>query len=76
MVDFEDIKSEVCGFEGGKKDKQYLKLEHQLTQKLLKLDSIDNSNLISSSRFVFRTARKSAIQKIQSVLSALETKSL
>ena len=76
MADLDDIKSEVYGLKGGKKYKQYLKFKHQLTQKLLKLDSIDTSNLISASKVMFRTVRKSAIQKIQTVLSTLETKCL
>ena len=66
MTDFGDISLEVDGFKGEKKEKQYL------TQKLLNLDSIDTSNLNPESKVTFRTVRKSAIQKIQTVLSTLK----
>ena len=73
--DLEEIRCEVNGFSGGKNDKSYLKLEHLLTTKILKLDSIDTSSL-SLNKDVVRNQRKSAIKKIQAVIDDLEIKSL
>ena len=69
----ENIGLEVEKFNGNKKDKLYLKLEDQLTKKLLKLDGIDTSNLPPNTLIV-RTNRKSAVRKIQGIIDNLEAK--
>jgi len=73
VEDLENIGLEVEKFNGNKKDKLYLKLEDQLTKKLLKLDGIDTSNLPPNTLIV-RTNRKSAVRKIQGIIDNLEAK--
>ena len=73
MADLEEINLEVENFAGSEKNKLYLKIEDQLTKKLLKLDGIDTSDLPPNTLIV-RTNRKSAVRKIQGIIDKLEAK--
>jgi len=73
VADLEEINLEVENFAGSEKNKLYLKIEDQLTKKLLKLDGIDTSDLPPNTLIV-RTNRKSAVRKIQGIIDKLEAK--
>ncbi|CAM1312576.1 Uncharacterised protein PB.5945, partial [Pycnogonum litorale] len=64
-----DLKGKIEEFSGSVYDKNYLYLDEQLTQNMLKLDVIDTEG-----KDEVRKARKSTVQEIQRCLAKLEVK--
>ena len=63
------LKEEVEAYTGGRKEKQYLRLEELLTRLMLKLDRIE-----SEGRDDIRSARREAVHTIESILGLLESR--
>ncbi|XP_076812602.1 uncharacterized protein LOC143459366 isoform X1 [Clavelina lepadiformis] len=72
LADLEELEKEVDAFSGSRTDKQFLKLENLLTNKLLRLDEINATGAPGAEEI--RTERKAAIKQIQQTLDVLELK--
>ena len=72
MADLENLEKEVETFEGTPKDKAYLWLEHELTNKLLSLDKVSASGTPEENDV--RAERKDAVKRVQCLLDKLESK--
>ena len=73
LNDFDQLKSEIDSFAGHRADKQYLRLEHELTNKLLCLDSVSAVGAPEQIDEI-RAKRKAAVVQIQGALDMLESK--
>ena len=72
METFEKLETEVEGFVGTRKEKNYLRLEHELTNKLLSLDKVGVAGTQKENQI--RSERKAAINRVQRALDVLENK--
>jgi len=72
LHDIEQLEQSVNTFSGKKSDKIYLKLEEELTKKLLRLDEVNASGAPGEEEV--RAERKAAIRKVQQTLDVLELK--
>ena len=72
MADLKNLEKEVETFEGTPKDKAYLWLEHELTNKLLSLDKVSASGTPEEKDV--RAERKDAVKQVQCLLDKLESK--
>ena len=68
----EDLEAEVNSFSGTKEDKTFIRLEHELTNKLLRLDTVSAAG--SPGEDDIRSKRKAAIKRVQQTLDILELK--
>ncbi|KAM8780754.1 BAG family molecular chaperone regulator 5 [Rhynchonycteris naso] len=65
-----EIQGEVLSFDGNRTDKNYMRLEEELTKQLLALDAVDPQGEERC-----KAARKQAVRLAQSILSYLDLKS-
>lgn len=70
MQELDKLTPKVEGYQGGKKDKDYLYMEEMMTRLLLKLDNIE-----AEGKDEVRQARRQAVKKVQATLDQLELKS-
>ena len=68
----EEIEAEVNAFAGAKEDKVFIRLEHELTNKLLRLDTVSAAGAPGENDI--RSERKAAIKRVQQTLDILELK--
>jgi len=68
----EELEKEVNSFEGTKEDKVFIRLEHELTNKLLRLDAVGAAGAPGENDI--RLERKAAIKRVQQTLDILELK--
>lgn len=68
----EPLESEVNAFNGSRQDKAFLRLEHDLTNRILRLDAVSASGAPNESEI--RAERKAAIKRLQQTLDILELK--
>ena len=66
------LEEEVNSFRGTKEDKAYIRLEHELTNKLLHLDTVSAAGAPGENNI--RSERKAAIKRVQQTLDILELK--
>jgi len=65
----EELEPRVLSFSGRRGDKEFIFLDEQLTKLILDLDKVQTDGLEE-----IRVARKSAVQRIQFLINALESK--
>ena len=70
LGNLEELVSEIKSFSGSRKEKTFLRLEHELTNKLLRLDGITAAG--SPSENEIRAKRKEAVTRVQEALDILE----
>ncbi|XP_068706566.1 BAG family molecular chaperone regulator 4-like [Montipora foliosa] len=65
----EELEPRILSFSGRRGDREFIFLDEQLTKLILELDKVQTDGLEE-----IRTARKSAVQRIQFLINALEAK--
>ena len=68
----EDLEAEVNSFAGTREDKAYIRVEHELTNKLLRLDAVNAAGAPGEDDI--RSQRKAAVKRVQQTLDILELK--
>lgn len=71
-MNLDKLEEEVDSFQGSLTDKIYLRLEHELTNKLLTLDKVSASG--ASKEDEIRSERKATIKRVQAILDKLESR--
>ena len=69
-----DLENEVNAFVGLRTDKSYLRLEHELTNRILCLDAVSAAGAAAEEEV--RAERKEAIKRLQQTLDILELKGM
>ena len=72
MEDMDKLESEIDSFSGSRKEKTFLRLEHELTNKLLRLDGVSATGSGDEINDI-RSKRKAAVTQIQRALDRLES---
>ena len=68
----ESLETEVNQFSGSRDDKVFLRLEHDLTNRILRLDAVSAAGAPNEAEI--RAERKAAIKRLQQTLDILELK--
>lgn len=71
-INLDKLEKEVDSFQGSSTDKTYLRLEHELTNKLLTLDKVSASGALKEDEI--RSERKATIKRVQAILDKLESR--
>ena len=71
LGDLPELRREAADFEGARGDKKFLRIDNDLTKKMIKLDGVGVSSETPGSSEV-RAKRKAAVKEVQQVISELE----